>query len=211
MADRSDPAALFGFMVGAMNMRQALSRPGSRKSAVSPCASCDLARCNIEVNDRILSRAGRATAGREIVRYSRAFGPKIGTRRGHTIGLRKYRPRSSQAASTRPPQPFSQPHSAQHLPRCGPLGRQLEVDEFRHALRASPALDKHLHGAAQIARDNKVRSVSGSFEPNGNGGPRRYARLPSARTQWRYRLIASLTAEDLKDLGVMRSDTGSDC
>jgi hypothetical protein len=85
MADRSDPAALFGFMVGAINMCQALSRPGSRKSTVSPCASCDLARCNIEVNDRILSRAGRATAGREIVRYSRAFGPKIGTRHGHTI------------------------------------------------------------------------------------------------------------------------------
>ena len=54
-------------------MCQALSRPGSRKSAVSPCASCDLARCNIEVNDRILSRAGRATAGVKTVRYSRAF------------------------------------------------------------------------------------------------------------------------------------------
>ena len=54
-------------------MCQALSRPGSRKSAVSPCASGDLARCNIEVNDRSLSRAGRATAGVKTVRYSRAF------------------------------------------------------------------------------------------------------------------------------------------
>ena len=166
MADRSDPAALFGFMVGAINMCQALSRPGSRKSTVSPCASCDLARCNIEVNDRILRRAGRATAGREIVRYSRAFQPG----RQH-------------AATTA----ILAPHSAQHLPRCGPpVGRQLEVDEFRHALRASPAPDKHLHGAAQIARDNKVRSVSGSFEPNGNGRASESTRLPSARTQGRY-------------------------
>ena len=141
-------------MVGAMNMCQALSRLGSRKSAVSPCASCDLARCNIEVNDRILSRAGRATAGVKTVRYSRAF--QAG--------------RQHAAAAA-----ILAPHGAQYLPNGAgpgrPPTRRWRISQCASSVaRAGPSI---CMGPPDRARRQGPVVKAVHSNPTAMGGPRR--------------------------------------